>query len=314
MSAGGKAAAGASADYYAHRPDSEGGREYRPGFDAENEEMSKNEVYGRIEQGEGNYVYRIVLSPGEEMEAEELREWARDVMEPVEEVGGEWVGFVHDDHTEHPHAHVIAYTDEQLDRGDLNEMRQIGTEGAERWAEQKQELEQDPTQEQGVERREAQEQREASEAKESAQQEPVAKTSVNSSGKSAEEWARQVEHYANHAEYYSRYGAHLIEQEERITAEWSRRMESYAEYGAHLIEQGVQAEGGYPDTEIERDPMLDEIEAADAARTNEEIDRESEQPTIGIAQEPAEPPAEPLDDPIIEKPLNREREEEHGIG
>ena len=100
MSAGGKAAAGKSADYYAHRPDKEGGREYRPGFDAENEEMPKNEVYERIEQGEGDYTYRIVLSPGQQMEAEELREWVRDVMEPVEEQGGEWVGFVHDDHTD----------------------------------------------------------------------------------------------------------------------------------------------------------------------------------------------------------------------
>lgn len=147
MSAGGKAAAGASADYYAHRPDQDGGREYRPGFDAENEEMPKNEVYERIEQGEGNYAYRVVLSPGQQMEAEDLREWARDVMEPVEEQGGEWVGFVHDDHTEHPHAHIIAYTDEKLDRGDLNEMREIGTEGAERWAEQKEEQEYDPIQE-----------------------------------------------------------------------------------------------------------------------------------------------------------------------
>lgn len=147
MSAGGKAAAGASADYYAHRPNQEGDREYRPGFDAENDQMPKNEVYERIEQGEGDYAYRIVLSPGQQMDAEELREWSRDVMEPVEEEGGQWVGFVHDDHTSHPHAHIIAYTDEKLDRADLAEMRQIGTEGAERWAEQKEEIEQDPTQE-----------------------------------------------------------------------------------------------------------------------------------------------------------------------
>ncbi|WP_047866614.1 relaxase/mobilization nuclease domain-containing protein [Rubrobacter aplysinae] len=136
MSAGGRAAAGASADYYAHRPDSDGEREYRPGFDVETEELDKNEVYSRIEQGEGDYVYRIILSPGEEeMDAADVREWARDVMEPVEEAGGEWVGFVHDDQTDHPHAHVIAFTDEKLDRGDLAEMREIGTEGAEIFAE-----------------------------------------------------------------------------------------------------------------------------------------------------------------------------------
>lgn len=143
MSAGGRAAAGASADYYAHRPGAEGEREYRAGFDAENEEMSKNEVYSRIEEGEGEYAYRIVLSPGEEMDAGEIREWARDVMEPIEEEGGQWVGFVHDDHTDHPHAHVIAFTDEKLDREDLAGMRAIGTEGAELAAEYKEELEED---------------------------------------------------------------------------------------------------------------------------------------------------------------------------
>lgn len=144
MGAGGRGAAGASADYYAHRPDAEGHREYRPGFDAENDELAKNEVYAGIEEAEGEYAYRIVLSPGEEMEAEELREWARDVMEPVEEDGGEWVGFVHDDHTEHPHVHVIAFTQEMLDRDDLAGMREIGTEGAELGAERRSELEADP--------------------------------------------------------------------------------------------------------------------------------------------------------------------------
>ena len=144
MSAGGRGAAGASADYYAHRPDAEGHREYRPGFDAENDGLAKAEVYETIEGAEGEYAYRIVLSPGEEMGAEELREWARDVMEPVEEDGGEWIGFVHDDHTEHPHVHVIAFTEERLDRDDLAEMREIGTEGAELGALLRTELEMDP--------------------------------------------------------------------------------------------------------------------------------------------------------------------------
>lgn len=255
MCPGTRQAAAASANYYSHRPNGEGEREYRPGFDADSDEVAKSEVHERIEQGSGNYAYRIVVSPGEEMEADELRDWARDVMEPVESTGTHWTGWVHDDHTNHPHCHIIAYTDTRLDRDDFQEMRGEGDSWHERL-------------------------------------------------ESCAEWARRE------MEDYTEYGVYLLKRGEQISAEWGKSMESYAEYGVHLIEKEVMPRGETPKTETEQDPMLEDIEAADVARINEEIDRESEQPTIGLA----EPPAEPLDDPVVDRASYREREEDHGLG
>jgi hypothetical protein len=138
----------ASAHYYGHRPDGEGSRHYRAGFDAERDELGKEEVYRCAqEESGGDYAYRIVASPGREMDAEELKGWTRDVMQKVEEAGGSWMGFVHDDHTEHAHAHVIAFTRERLDREDLREMREEGDRSAEVRVEARAEMEQDPMQE-----------------------------------------------------------------------------------------------------------------------------------------------------------------------
>ena len=134
----------ASAHYYGHRPDGEANRQYRAGFDAERDEIGKDEAYRRAEQGKGDYAYRIVLSPGEELDGEELRTWTRDVMQGVEESGGTWMGFVHDDHTEHPHVHVIAFTEEKLNVEDFGQMREEGDLSAETALEYRHELEQDP--------------------------------------------------------------------------------------------------------------------------------------------------------------------------
>ncbi len=142
--AGGRAAMRASASYYAHRPDADGERRYRPAFDAERDEIGKEEVYRRAGASEGDYAYRIVASPGREMDAEEIRDWTRDVMERVEQQGGSWAAFVHDDHTEHPHAHVVAFTREKLSREDFAEMREEGDRVAERMVERRAELEHDP--------------------------------------------------------------------------------------------------------------------------------------------------------------------------
>ncbi len=81
------------------------------------------------------------------MDTEELKGWTRDVMQKVEEAGGSWMGFVHDDHTEHAHAHVIAFTRERLDREDFREMREEGDRSAEVRVEARAEMEQDPMQE-----------------------------------------------------------------------------------------------------------------------------------------------------------------------
>lgn len=140
---GAGAAMRASARYYGHRPDGEGNRGYRAGFDAERDEIGKDEAYRQAEQGEGDYAYRIVLSPGEEMSREELRDWSRDVMQKVEEAGGSWMGFIHDDHTENAHAHVIAFTRERLEREDFSGMREEGDRSRESRLETRAELERD---------------------------------------------------------------------------------------------------------------------------------------------------------------------------
>jgi hypothetical protein len=137
----------ASAQYYGHRPDAEGSRRYRTGFDGERDEIGKDEAYRHAEQGEGDYAYRIVLSPGEDLSGEEIKDWTRDVMQGVEEAGGSWMGFVHDDHTDNPHAHVIAFTRERLERDDFAEMREEGDRSVSLRLEMRAEMQEDPMQE-----------------------------------------------------------------------------------------------------------------------------------------------------------------------
>ncbi len=137
----------ASAHYYGHRPDADGARRYRLSFDAERDEIGKDEAYRRAEQGQGDYAYRMVLSPGEELDREELREWTRDVMQPVEEAGGSWIGFVHEDHTDNAHAHVVAFTRERLEHEDFRQMREEGDRSAEVRVEARAQMERDPVQE-----------------------------------------------------------------------------------------------------------------------------------------------------------------------
>jgi hypothetical protein len=144
---GGRNAVGASAGYYGHRPDQDGERHWRPGFDSEREGLGKEEVYGRVREAKGEYAYRIVLSSGREMEADEVRRWTREVMESIERGGGEWVAFAHDDHTDNPHAHVIAFTASKLSREDFAEMREEGDRSAELVMEFRAEIAQDPMEE-----------------------------------------------------------------------------------------------------------------------------------------------------------------------
>jgi hypothetical protein len=147
LGAGGRARVQASASYYGHRPDEEGKRGYRPGFGPEAEGLAKEEVRGFLETAEGSYGYRIVLSPGREMGEEELRRWTREVMSGVEAKGGSWVGFVHDDHTDNPHTHVIAVTEGRLDREELAGMRLGGDIKAEELLGRRSEMERDPMRE-----------------------------------------------------------------------------------------------------------------------------------------------------------------------
>jgi hypothetical protein len=143
-----KAQARGSASYYETRPDSEGERQHREGFTADASSLSREEVRERIEEAEGNYLYRAMLSPGEDVQGGDLEEWARDVLEDFE---GEWVAYVHDDQTEHPHVHVIGFTDEKLDRDDFEGMREAGDVAYERLHEQSQEWQQEAQYSDGLE-------------------------------------------------------------------------------------------------------------------------------------------------------------------
>ena len=73
----------ASARYYEGRPNELGERQVRLGFDAEYDGLERSEVLERIEQSKGEYAYRAVLSPGEDLKGYELEEWTRDVMREV---------------------------------------------------------------------------------------------------------------------------------------------------------------------------------------------------------------------------------------
>ena len=120
-----------SASYYAHRPNERGERVYRAGFDGESDALTKHEVARMIErEGEKwERSYRFVLSPGEEMNQGEMREWSRGVMARMGYEPWQYVAFAHagqDRHTEHDHVHVIAFTDDALTREQFRYMREVG--------------------------------------------------------------------------------------------------------------------------------------------------------------------------------------------
>ncbi|MDP9480642.1 MAG: hypothetical protein M3R38_34100 [Actinomycetota bacterium] len=88
--AGGAAARGkirASAGYYGHRPDEDGRREWRDAFTEGRDRLDKGESYEQVREAEGEYAYRIVLSPGRQMDDGELMSWTREVMASGSERG-----------------------------------------------------------------------------------------------------------------------------------------------------------------------------------------------------------------------------------
>ena len=85
--AGARGRVKASANYYGHRPNQEGRREWRDAFSEGEDRLTKEESYEQVSGAEGEYAYRIVLSPGREMDDGELMEWVRGVMAMGEERG-----------------------------------------------------------------------------------------------------------------------------------------------------------------------------------------------------------------------------------
>ena len=120
-------------NYYTQRPDDEHiPQAERTGFSRDQDELSRGEMQGvALEQDpQKRYGYELVLSPppteGKSLTNEDLQSWAKGVMVNLEARRGEdlkWVAVVHE-HKEHPHVHVMAWTNQRLDRGDLNAMRE----------------------------------------------------------------------------------------------------------------------------------------------------------------------------------------------
>jgi hypothetical protein len=106
--------ANASAGYYGDRPNELGEPEHRLAFTPEHDDLTLDQVKSEMREADGRYMYRVMLSPGENLEQHELRQWTREVM--LEQHGVKsWHGWVHEN-TDHKHVHVIAWTQGKLER------------------------------------------------------------------------------------------------------------------------------------------------------------------------------------------------------
>jgi hypothetical protein len=56
------------------------------------------------------------------------------------------VAWVHDDQTDHPHVHIVAFTDGYVNEGEFERIREYGDRASERILERRQEWEVDPLQ------------------------------------------------------------------------------------------------------------------------------------------------------------------------
>jgi hypothetical protein len=138
---------GTSAQYYSVRADRDGERQERLAFTSESDALSRVEVAAVIALREESLAYRCVLSPGMQMDDDDLRSWARAVMLEVSETLDHdtgYVAYLHSDQSEHPHVHVIAFANDRLDRADFAALREVGDQVLESIAERENSLEIDP--------------------------------------------------------------------------------------------------------------------------------------------------------------------------
>jgi hypothetical protein len=128
---GGLKAAVGSIYYYAHRRDREGQVVERSGFSREQDGLNTQEMQNLIQQGDGQYFYRMVLSPGAEKDSDvDLQDWTRDTLLELEEKYGDfpYIAIEHRDQTDFAHVHVVMVVDKKLDRDDLENLRDMGSE------------------------------------------------------------------------------------------------------------------------------------------------------------------------------------------
>ncbi len=128
---GGQKSALGSINYYAHRRDMDGQATSRMGFSRDVDDLDTQAMRDLIQQSDGTYYYRVVLSPGAEHDTDvNLKDWTRDVLLELEGKHGEfpYVAIEHRDQTDHAHVHVVMVLDQKLDRADLDRLRGAGTE------------------------------------------------------------------------------------------------------------------------------------------------------------------------------------------
>lgn len=129
-SAGGRAVAVKAVNYYAHRRDREGNLVSRDGFSRDEEGLDVAAMRDAIRQADGDYYYRVVLSPGDHKDTHvDLKDWARDSLLALEKDYGEftYVAVEHRDQTDHAHVHVIMVLDKKLSKDDLENLRETST-------------------------------------------------------------------------------------------------------------------------------------------------------------------------------------------
>jgi hypothetical protein len=130
-SSGGLTAVLGSISYYAYRRDQDGQRVEREGFSRDTDGLNTVAMRDVIRQTEGDYYYRLVLSPGAEQETEvDLQTWTRDSLLTLEKEHGEfpYVAIEHRDQTDYAHVHIVLVVNQKFDKEDLQSLRDYSTE------------------------------------------------------------------------------------------------------------------------------------------------------------------------------------------
>lgn len=120
-----------SVTYYAHRRDTQGQQVSRNGFSRDQDDLDLQAMKAVIENADGTYYYRVVLSPGAPRDSDvDLKEWTRDLMLELEGKHGDfpYVAIEHRDQTDYAHVHLVMVLDQKLTRVELDQLRDAGTE------------------------------------------------------------------------------------------------------------------------------------------------------------------------------------------
>ena len=144
----------ASVRYLSRRPDREGERGERTGFDKEGSGLERPAIQERLDRAEregATHLYRFILSPDAEADTpHDLRRYTRETMQALEVAHRgrlAWVAVEHakeGGHSDRAHVHVVAATHRKLDRDELSLLREAGTQAWERQLELQRTLERDP--------------------------------------------------------------------------------------------------------------------------------------------------------------------------